>query len=113
MILSKREQTSGMGTSLRYLGWALLAIAGAFLGHDLVLLLKSGHWDVVSLGQAWGWLHEASRDRLHAWLANLWAPLGRGLTEILSWPVWAVFGLPGLALTLFGRRPARRRLWGK
>jgi hypothetical protein len=100
-----------MGYSLRYVGWALLAIAAAFLGHDLVLLLKNGHWNAVSLGQAWGWLHEPSRDGLRQSLAALWPPLGRGAAEVLSWPVWAVFGVPGLLLTLAGRRPSRRGIF--
>jgi hypothetical protein len=101
-----------MGHSLRYVGWALLAIAGAFLGHDLVLLLKNGHWNAVSLGQAWGWIHGSSRDGLRQLLSDLWLPLGRGAAEVLSWPVWVVFGVLGLLLTLAGRRrPARRGIF--
>ena len=101
-----------MARSLRYLGWVLLAIAAAFLGHDLVLLLKGGHWDAVSFGQAWGWIHEPSRDGLRAGLEALWPLLGRGVGAFLSWPVWAVLGVPGLLLSLAGRRSTkRRRLW--
>jgi len=102
-----------MGQSLRYLGWALLAVAGAFLGHDLVLLLQSGHWHVVSVDQAWGWIDEPSLDGLHPRLEALWPPLWRAIAAILSWPVWAVFGVPGLLLTLSGRRQAKRRRWWK
>jgi len=102
-----------MKKSLHYLGWALLAVAAAFLGHDLVLLLKSGHWDTVSLGEFWGWIHESSRNVLRTQLEALWPPLGRGAAQILTWPVWAVFGVPGLLLTLSGRRQLKRRHWGK
>src|SRR5947209_7659667 len=100
-----------MARSLRYLGWVLLAIAAAFLGHDLVLLLKGGHWDAVSFGQAWGWLHEPSRDGLRDGLEALWRPLGRGAAAFLSWPVWIVFGAPGLLLSLAGGRSPKRRRW--
>lgn len=100
-----------MARSLRYLGWVLLAIAAAFLGHDLVLLLKGGHWDSVSLGQAWGWIHEPSREGLRTQSEALWPPLGRGVATLLSWPVWIVFGVPGLLLSLAGRRSAKRRRW--
>ncbi|MGH6879939.1 hypothetical protein [Hypericibacter sp.] len=100
-----------MARSLRVLGWVLLAVAAAFLGHDLVLLLKGGHWDTVSLGQAWGWLHEPSRDGLQAQLEALWPLLGRGAGVLLGWPVWVVFGVPGLLLSLAGRRSVKRRRW--
>ncbi len=100
-----------MARSLRFLGWALLAVAAAFLGHDLVLLLKGGHWDAVSLGQAWGWIHEPSREGFRAQSEALWAPLGRGVATLVTWPVWVVFGVPGLLLSLAGRRSAKRRRW--
>jgi hypothetical protein len=100
-----------MGQAFRYLGWALLAVAGAFLGHDLVLLLQSGHWHAVSLEQAWGWIDQGSLDGLRPRLEALWPPLWRAVAEILSWPVWAVFGVPGLLLTLSGRRQSKRRRW--
>jgi len=102
-----------MRKSLRYLGWALLAIAAAFLGHDLVLLLKNSRWDAVSLAELWSWIHEPSLDALRPQLEALWSPLWRWMAEILTWPVWAVFGAPGLLLTLSGRRQAKRRRWWK
>jgi hypothetical protein len=98
---------------LHYVGWALLAVAAAFLGHDLVLLLKSGRWDSVSLGVLWSWIHEPSLMALRPPLEAFWTPLWHGVAEALTWPVWAVFGVPGLLLTLSGRRQSKRRRWGK
>jgi hypothetical protein len=110
---NKGDRQPSMGKSLRYLGWALLAIAAAFLGHDLVLLLKNGRWDAVSLAELWSWIHEPSLDALRPQLEALWSPLWLWMAEILTWPVWAVFGAPGLLLTVSGRRQAKRRRWWK
>jgi hypothetical protein len=102
-----------MAKPLRYLGWALLVVAGLFLGHDLVLLLPHGHWDPASLGQVWGWIHEPSRNAVRAQVDKLLPPLGPIARDVLTWPVCAVFGVPGLLLTLSGRRQLRRGGWGR
>lgn len=98
--------------TLRVLGWALLLIAVAFLGRDVVMLFEDGHWAPLPTGQVWFWIHKDSLLLLQPAIErHLWPPLWSAIAEVLTWPVWAVLGVPGLLLSLAGRRRRKKRWW--
>jgi len=92
----------------------LLLIAVAAAGYEARAAFETGGWRPVALGELWYKIHAASLNGAQAGIQRyispfLWEPV---ITTILLWPGWAVFGVPGAALTWVcraRRRGARRR----
>lgn len=97
---------------LRILGWLLVLAALVMIGRAVFAWSVTGEWTMIPAGQLWFELHRESLLLLqpaierHVW-PPLWDP---GITTILQWPAWAVFGVPGVILLLVGWvTPGRRR----
>lgn len=91
------------------IGLGLIGLAVAILGYDLVTGLSGGGTlGFASLGDLWGRLSAASLNLVQAIVQRylfpaLWDPV---LVTFLLLPAWLVFGVPGLLLTLSGRKSA-------
>ncbi len=98
----------------RVIGLVLLLTAIAAAGYEVWAAFETGAWRPIALGEIWYKLHAASLNGAQAGIQRyvspfLWEPV---ITTVLLWPGWAVFGVPGVALTWFcraRRRGARRR----
>jgi hypothetical protein len=95
-------------TILRLIGWLLVVIALALLAREAYFWLATGSWDVLAAGQLWFTIHKDSlllvQPAIERYLTPaLWDPI----ETLLTWPAWAVIGVPGLLLALVRRR--RRR----
>ena len=93
----------------RLLGLGLLGLAVVLFAYDLVTGLSgAGTLGFNSLGDLWGRLNAASLNLVQAMVQRylfpaLWDPV---LVTFLLLPAWLVFGVPGLLLTLSGRKSA-------
>ncbi|HWU83287.1 MAG TPA: hypothetical protein VN063_07335 [Methylophilaceae bacterium] len=97
----------------------ILRIAGTWLiGLALVLLVIDGTRSLganavmfTSLADAWTSLHEPSLGAVRAFLDSRFFAelLERALDALLTYPAFAVFGVPGIVLALAGRTPRRER----
>ncbi len=85
----------------------------------LILLIMDGtkslaasNLVITGLGDVWMLVHESSLNWVEqifgqqGYLQFIWA---YGIVPVLSWPGWAVLGLPGLVLIFHGQSRARRR----
>ncbi|WP_169569496.1 hypothetical protein [Sneathiella limimaris] len=77
-------------------------------GSELLLSLRAGEWTPQLLGQLWFELHPESLNLTQAiiqryLIPQLWDPV---VVEILLWPAWLVFAIPGVALLLLFRQRA-------
>ncbi len=98
----------------RIAGWLLLALALLLLGVELVASLEADAYQGLALGQVWFRLDAASLNFAQAviqryLLPELWDPVA---IEILQWPGWLTFGLPGLAAAVLCRRRKSKRFFG-
>ena len=88
-------------------GLGFIALGALVLGHDLFTGLSGGGTlGFASLGDLWGRLSAPSLNLVQAivqryLLPALWDPV---LVTFLLLPAWLVFGVPGLLLTLSGRK---------
>lgn len=97
----------------------ILRIAGTWLiGLALVLLVIDGTRSLganaivfTSLADAWTSVHEPSLVAMRAFFDSRFFAdlLERTLDAVLTYPAFAVFGLPGIVLALAGRTPRRER----
>lgn len=93
----------------RLLGLAFLGLAVVLIAYDLATGLSgAGPLGFHSLGDLWGRLSAASLNLVQAIVQRylfpaLWDPV---LVTFLLLPAWLVFGVPGLLLTLSGRKSA-------
>ncbi len=91
----------------------LLRLTGTWmLGMALVLLIMDGTKSmaanalmITSMGDVWTMVHAASLSGFQAAVASspvkfIWGPV---IQPVLSWPGWAVLGLPGIILAFLGR----------
>lgn len=92
------------------LGWVLLLLALADLGYELYRAAASDDgYRMISAAELWFTLDVASLNLVQAVIQRfihpyLWQPM---LTGLLSWPVWSLFGAPGLLLViLLSPRPS-------
>lgn len=91
----------------RLVGLSLMVLAAAILVFDLVSGLSGAAMlGFDSLGDLWGRLSAGSLNLVQAIVQRymfpaLWDPV---LVTFLLLPAWLVFGVPGLLLTLSGRK---------
>jgi len=91
----------------------LLRLAGTWmLGMALVLLIMDGTKSmaanallITSMGDDWAMVHAASLSGFQQMISAspakfIWGPL---IQPVLSWPGWAVLGVPGIILAFLGR----------
>ncbi len=111
------EERQGISTMVvgRVIGWLFLAAALAALGWDLADTLGGG-WEISAFGQRWFQIHPPSLGFAQVIFQRfipavgpwLWDPM---IQTVLLWPAWAVFGVPGIVLSIFFRRRRRARRW--
>ncbi len=97
----------------RLIGWLFILVALFFLGAEVVASLEAGAYQGLAMGQVWFTLDVASLNLAQAVTQRylhpaLWDPL---MIELLTWPGWPVFGVPGVVLTVVFRRRPKRRRW--
>jgi hypothetical protein len=83
----------------RLIGWVALLAGFAVLVRDLLLLVDTGRWVPLGLGEAWNMVDPAGYERIAAgWpdaVQELW--------------MFAALGLIGFALIVLCQRRGRRR----
>ena len=96
---------------LRILGTWLIGLALIFLVMDGTKSLAANTLVFTSLGQAWTQLHPDSLAAVNGFLESRFFAdlLSVTLTALLTYPAFAVLGVPGIVLALMGRRPRRER----
>lgn len=94
---------------LRILGTWLIGLALVLLVIDGTKSLGANALLLTSLSQMWLQLHPQSLEGLHEFLGSrMFADLlEAALLQVLALPAFAVFGVPGIVLTLLGRKPRR------
>jgi hypothetical protein len=90
---------------LRLLGTWFVGIALILLIIDGTKSLGANAIVLTSLGEAWTILHAPSLEQLRAFLATrFFGPLlDIAVTALLTFPAWAVLGIPGLFIAWLGR----------
>lgn len=113
MLIETIDPNEALKRSWRIFGWLLVVAALAFLVFDLVeWKLYGGPFAATPAAWLWYTLHKESLQMLQAAIErHVWPPLWDGLELMLTWPVFVVFGAPGLAILYFAylRRGRRRR----
>ncbi len=97
----------------RLLGYLLILAAVVTLVWDAVILLISGQWSFLTLGELWYRLDPGSLNtlqagiqrNLHPWLWDF------GLQPLITWPAVAVLGVLGALLAAVFRRRKRRAVF--
>ena len=104
----KRVGASLIITLGRVVGWALVCLALAAFGYEMLLAATSGTWRMIAAGELWYALDPGSLNVAQAITQRylhpvLWDPI---LQSALTWPAWSLLGAPGVALVvaLSGRR---------
>jgi len=95
----------GMRLLLRIIGTVLIAFAVILLIIDGTKSLGANGLVYTSLGDAWTQMHVQSLEAVKLFLTSrLFGPiLEPVVSAILSFPGWAVIGIPGLLLAWAGR----------
>lgn len=95
---------------LRLLGTWLVGVALILLIIDGTKSLGASTIVVTSFGDTWTWLHAQSLEQLRAFLASrFFGPLlDVVVTALLTFPGWAVLGVPGLFIAWLGRSKRMR-----
>ena len=96
---------------LRIVGTWLIAMAVIMLVVDGTKSLAANMVEFTSLAVVWIQVNAASLDTVRGFLSSRFfaALLDQALNAILTYPAFAVLGLPGIILALAGRRPRRIR----
>ncbi|WP_338721989.1 hypothetical protein [Devosia sp. XK-2] len=96
---------------LRVLGTWLIGLALIFLVVDGTKSLAANALVFTSLGDAWTQLHSPSLDAVSGFFASRFFAdlLDAAMRAVLTYPAFAVLGVPGIVLALMGRRPRRER----
>lgn len=100
-----------MRLALRLLGTWLIGLAVVLLVIDGTRSLAANHLVFSSFGQTWMALHEPSLDTVRTYFDSRFFAdlLAQALDVVLTYPAFAVVGVPGIVLALLGRRPRRER----
>lgn len=90
----------------RIIGWILLIFGLMLIGNEILASLKAGEWAPQLLGQMWFELDVESLNLVQALIQRylfpqLWDPI---IVELLLWPAWVVFTVPGLLLLILFRK---------
>jgi len=96
---------------LRILGTWLIGLAMVLLVIDGTKSLAANEIVFTALGDAWSQVHRPSLDGVSGFFeSRFFADLLRVmLAQVLTYPAFAVVGVPGIVLALLGRRPWRER----
>jgi ABC-type nitrate/sulfonate/bicarbonate transport system permease component len=96
---------------LRLLGTWLIGLALILLVMDGTKSLAANDLVFTSLGGMWSQLHSASLETVSQFFDSRFFAdlLGSLLQALLSYPAFAVLGIPGIILALAGRRTRRER----
>ena len=90
---------------LRFIAFLLIVSALMLLGADVVSMLESGEPKMRSIDLVWDLFAAGSAEAFHTWAQTaLPGPLPEGLSTLLSWPAWAVFGVTGVLLAILFRQ---------
>ena len=94
----------------RIVGTTLLAAALILLILDGTRSLGENALVMTSLGSTWEMVHADSLQQVRAFLGTrFFGPLLEGVVNaVLSFPGWAVLGLPGIVLAWLGRSKRTR-----
>ena len=95
---------------LRLLGTWLVGVALILLIIDGTRSLGANAVVVTSLGDTWTSLHAQSLEQLRAFLSSrFFGPLlDVVVTAVLTYPAWAVLGIPGIFIAWLGRSKRMR-----
>ena len=95
----------------RIAGTWLIGLAVIILVIDGTKSLAANEIIFTSLAQAWTQIHAPSLEAVEGFFASRFfaALLDSAMTALLTYPAFAVLGLPGILLALMGRRPRRER----
>ena len=96
---------------LRVLGTWLIGLALVLLVIDGTKSLGANALVFTSLEDLWTQVHPPSQDAVNAFFDSRFFAdlLDAALAALLSYPAFAVFGVPGIVLALLGRKPRRER----
>jgi hypothetical protein len=96
---------------LRILGTWLIGLALIFLVVDGTKSLAANAIVFTSLAQAWTQLHAPSLEVVTGFFESRFFAdlLAVAMQNLLTYPIFAVLGIPGIVLALMGRRSQRDR----
>jgi hypothetical protein len=96
---------------LRVLGTWLIGLALVLVVIDGTKSLGADALVFTSLSDLWTQLHPGSLEAVRAFFGSRFFAdlLDASLVAVLSYPAFAVFGVPGIVITLLGRKPRRER----
>ncbi|GLQ55920.1 hypothetical protein [Devosia nitrariae] len=96
---------------LRVLGTWLIGLAVVLIVVDGTKSLGANALFLTSLGEVWRTVNAASLETVAAFFeTRLFADLlGAVFAALLTYPAFAVVGVPGIVLALMGRRPRQHQ----
>ena len=111
LFLSPPAQGIRMRLILRILGTWLIGLALVLLVIDGTKSLGANALVFTSLSDLWMQVHTPSLEGVRAFFASRFFAdlLDNGLNTLLTYPAFAVFGIPGIIVALAGRTPRRER----
>jgi hypothetical protein len=89
-------------------GWALVTLALAAFGYEVLLAAANGGYRMIAVGELWYQVDVGSLNLTQAVIQRyvhplLWDPV---LVSVLQWPLWSLLGGPGAALVILSTRRA-------
>ena len=100
-----------MRTVLRILGTWLIGLALVLLVIDGTKSLAANAIVMTSLGDGWTSIHPQSIEAVSAFFSSRFFAdlLASVFATLLTYPAFAVIGVPGIVLALLGRKRRRQR----
>lgn len=100
-----------MRIALRIVGTWLIGLALVLLVIDGTKSLAANAVVMTSLGDIWLQIHAQSLDGVREFFHSRFfaSLLDQVFDALLTYPAFAVIGVPGILLTLLGRKPRRER----
>ncbi len=91
---------------LRTIAILLLCAATAALGWEIYVFSQAASYRLIAAGEFWYQYDVASLNLAQAVVQRylhplVWEPV---IVTVLTWPLWAVLGVPGLLLEIAARR---------